>query len=295
MERGRGHIYLGMILAVSLVVAGCKKQQATAEPNSPRAAATIYPLMDIARNIGGDKISVICLMPPGASPHTFEVSNETIERAQGTRILFKIGSGLDDWADGVTNSLGPGLDVKTVSDGIALRKFEDGSADPHYWLSLKNGETIARNVANELSRIYPQYQETFSRNLAAYQKTLAAEDAAIRQKLSSLTDRKFATFHEAWFYFADAYGFKIIAAFEPYPGREPTPDFLNNFIRTLKENKVKVIFSEPQFSPEAVRQVAEDLGVKLATLDPEGGGTEQTRTYTGMMQYNADTIYEYLK
>jgi zinc transport system substrate-binding protein len=282
------------IVACGLLLCSCRKNEPSAgDDGSLKVAATIFPLADIARNVGGDKITVITIMPPGASPHTFEPTYDTIRQANGIKALFTIGYGLDNWAQKVTASLSGNIAIIEVSKGIELRHFEDGSIDPHYWLSLTNGSIIAKNIADSLGGIDPANKDYYFRNLAAYQLQLDKENKEIKTQLTTLQQRSFVTFHEAWFYFAKAYGLNVAEAFEPFPGKEPTPEFLARFIKTIKENNIKVVFTEPQFSAESIRQVAKDLQLKIRTLDPEGG-TAETKTYIDMMRFNAETIYKAL-
>ncbi len=290
-------IVISMVAALVLVcwLVSCRKrQQPAGQSDKPKVAASIFPLADIIRNVGGDKVTVITILPAGASPHTFEIKPETVKAAAGIKAIFKIGAGLDDWAEGVAAAVRKPPGIVDVSQGVVLRKLPDGSIDPHYWLSLGNGKLIARNVAETLSELDPANTEYYSANLAAYQRQLSTADIEIKEILADLPERTFATFHEAWFYFADAYGLKVAAAFEPFPGKEPTPEFLAEFTRAVKEHNVKVIFSEPQFSPEAIAQLAKDMGVKLGRLDPEGGGSSETQGYIEMMKFNAMTIREAL-
>ena len=287
--------YIIPICCLMMVFAGCKKQESQiTDANVIRVAASIYPLADIVRNVGGDKVKVMTIMPPGASPHTFDVTPQTIRNITNIKAIFKIGHGIDDWADRVAISVSGNAKVIEVSNGIDLRKLPDGSVDPHYWLSMSNGAIIAETIAKELTAMDPKDRDIFESNLKKYKAQMLKADEEIKTKLASLQNRSFATFHEAWFYFAQAYGLKVAAAFEPFPGKEPTPEYLADFIKTIKTNKIKVIFSEPQFSSDALVQVARDLQVKIDTLDPEGGATEQTLTYIGMMKYNADKLYNAL-
>jgi zinc transport system substrate-binding protein len=261
-----------------------------------KVAATIFPLADIVRNVGGEKVDVVTIMPAGASPHTFEPTPETIRAVSGAVMIFKIGCGLDDWTEKVTAAMQGNVRVVAVSDNIELRKFEDGSADPHYWLSLKNGQIIAVTVAQELSKMDGTGTEYYMANMMEYVKKLDAADGRIRERLAPVKGKSFATFHEAWFYFARDYGLEVAAAFEPFPGREPTPKYLAEFGDTVKKRNIKWVFSEPQFSSDAILQVAKDLDVKLGVLDPEGGMADDAkeRGYIPMMEHNADTILKAL-
>jgi zinc transport system substrate-binding protein len=283
------------LLLMLTTLCGCKQSSPPVSDNGKlKVAATIFPLADIARTIGGDKITVATIMPPGASPHTFEPTIETIKQASGIKALFTVGCGLDDWGLKVTTAQGGAINVIEVSKDIPLRHFEDGSADPHYWLSLANGAVIAKNIADGLIGLDPVNKEYYLKNLAAYQQILAKEDEAIKTKLATLQNKSFVTFHEAWFYFAQGYGLTVAEAFEPFPGKEPTAEFLAHFIDTIKKNNITVVFAEPQFSPESIQQVANDLHLKVRIIDPEGGGTPETSSYIDMMKFNTDVIYDAL-
>ena len=138
---------------------------------------------------------------------------------------------------------------------------------------LQTAALLQKTSPTALAGLDPANKDYYLNNLAAYQQHLAKEDEEIKNKLAGLPQKKFVTFHEAWFYFAQAYGLEVAEAFEPFPGKEPTPEFLAHFIDVIKKNNIKVVFVEPQFSPESIQQVANDLHLKIRTLDPEGGGT----------------------
>jgi ABC-type Zn2+ transport system substrate-binding protein/surface adhesin len=93
----------------------------------------------------------------------------------------------------------------------------------------------------------------------------------VRRLLADLPTRRIATFHDAFGYFADAYGLQVAAVFEPYPGLEPSPRFVVEFQRRIRASGVGIVFTEPQLSVDALRPIARDLGVTLAVLDPLGG------------------------
>ena len=282
-------------LIYSLILCSCRKENNVILDNGKiKIAATIFPLADIVRNIGNDKVSVITIMPPGASPHTFEVRPKTVEAAMGTKLLFKIGAGLDDWVEGITGAMNKKPEIVNLSQFIKLRELPDGTSDPHYWLSLENGMVIAKTVAEKLSILDPANKDFYYEQLAGYLQKLVKENEELKKMFENIPDKNFVTFHEAWFYFAHAYGLNVVAAFEPFPGKEPTPDFIARFTKTIKENNIKVLFTEPQFSTNVVRQLAKDIGIKLEVLDPIGGTSANTDSYISMIKSNADTIYNAL-
>jgi zinc transport system substrate-binding protein/manganese/iron transport system substrate-binding protein len=251
-------------------------------------AATIFPVYDIARQVAGTTADVVLVLPPGASPHTFEPTPGSIRALGGARALFAIGHGLDDWAARLAQGAGVPA-VVHVDRGIALRRTAREGVDPHYWLTAANGQAIARTIAAEVGRVAPGRRGEIDAALSAYLARLDAADADVRRLLAGLPTRAIATFHDAFGYFASAYGLAVVATFEPYAGREPSPAFVIEFQRTVRAAGVRVVFTEPQLSIDALRPIARDLGVMLAVLDPLGGLPER-ETYIDLLLFDARAV-----
>jgi zinc transport system substrate-binding protein/manganese/iron transport system substrate-binding protein len=147
----------------------------------------------------------------------------------------------------------------------------DGSVDPHYWLSAVNGKQIAKTIGAELERLAPEKRAAIQAALAGYLEKLDVADTEIRRLLADLPTRRIATVHDAFHYFADAYGLEVAAVFEPYAGLEPSPRFIIEFQDKIRASGVRMVFTEPQLSVGALRAIARDLGVELGVLDPLGG------------------------
>src|SRR5512140_3951769 len=107
-----------------------------------RVVATIFPIADLVRQIGGDAVDVITLLPPGASPHTFEPTPAQMREVAGARLFVRVGAGLDTWTEKLLAARSPGLTVLTLTDGVPLLSLTDahsdgtpaGGGDPHIWL-----------------------------------------------------------------------------------------------------------------------------------------------------------------
>jgi ABC-type Zn uptake system ZnuABC Zn-binding protein ZnuA len=277
-----------MLIAVSLVVTGWVPE---ARGDRIKVAATIFPLYDIVRQVAGRVADVVLVLPPGASPHTFEPAPSSVRALDGARVLFVVGHGLDDWAARLARGAGV-TRLALVDAGIALRRAHgaiDGRVDPHYWLSATNAKAIARTVAAELARLAPERRADIDDALAAYLTRLDAADAEVRRLLADLPARKIATFHDGFGYFADAYGLEVAAVFEPYPGLEPGPQFVIEFQRKIRASGVRVVFTEPQLSVDALRPIARDMGVTLAILDPLGGLPGRAG-YIELLLFNARAV-----
>lgn len=283
-----------MILA--LVLLGSEKKPETAKP---KMAATIFPIFDIAKHVAGDKFDVVLIAPPGASPHTFEVTAEQIKNLQNSEIIFSIGYGLDDWMARVQSAV-PEIPVKNVSANINLREFADshdsehGGIDPHYWLTIPNAQIITQNILKQLQEIDPTNSAYFQTMSDQYLSELDQTDREIRNLLKDIKNPQIIAMHEAWSYFAQQYGLELVATFEPFPGREPTPKYLAELSQTAEKYQIKVIFSEPQLSNEVLEPFIADLNLKLAVLDPVGGIGERD-SYINTMLYNAKIIHDALK
>jgi len=261
-------------------------------------AATIFPAADIARHVAGPGMRVIQILPAGASPHTFDLTPGQLRELQAARVIFKIG-GVDDWIDGVAESL-PHAAIIPLLKGIARMPSQEhghrhaavnghDEFDPHYWLSAANGVIMARNIAAALSAADPARAALYDRNYRGYARELSALHEEIRKELSSLRSNKMIVLHDGWRYFAAAYGLEIAAVFQSSPGREPTPRDLQELYAQVRRLGIRTVFSEPQLSTASLEPLLQDLGLKLAVLDPLGGSVVGD-SYTGLLRRDAKVI-----
>jgi zinc transport system substrate-binding protein/manganese/iron transport system substrate-binding protein len=267
-----GERFLVVRLVIALAIMAVLTSEVRA--GTVKVAVTVFPVYDIARQIAGPVADVVLVLPPGASPHTFEPTPTNVRGLGGASVLFVVGHGLDDWAARLARGAGVRRLVP-IDDSIALRRVNgvhaDGSVDPHYWLSAVNGKQIARTIGVELERLAPEQHAAIQASLARYLEKLDVADTEIRRLLADLPTRRIATIHDAFRYFADAYGLEVAAVFEPYAGLEPSPRFIIEFQNKIRASGVRMVFTEPQLSVGALRAIARDLGVELGVLDPLGG------------------------
>jgi ABC-type Zn uptake system ZnuABC Zn-binding protein ZnuA len=286
-----------------LLAAGTLAWGAPPQPASLKVAATIFPLYDLVQHVAGPSVEVMLLVPPGTSEHTFTVRPGTIRAITGCRAIFAIGHGLDDWVARLAREAGVPRTI-VVDTGIPLRHgysedHSDGHAssrttpqdtvDPHYWLSIPNAERIVQNIADALAQLDPPAQADYQQHATAYLEQLHSVDMELRRLLTDLTRREIATFHRAFNYFAEAYGLRVVAVFEPVPGKEPGPRYVEAFQRQVRAHKLRTVFIEPQLSEAALRGLTQDLGITLRKLDPLGG-SQGVESYIAMMQFNAAQI-----
>jgi len=322
-------ILLAVAVGVYTVSITFKKMDADNEPTQIKVATTIFPLYDITKKIAGEYVTVLNILPPGGSPHTFEVTPSTIKEMQGTSLIFTVGDPLDTWASEIAANIGNAA-IKPVSEGINLQPFtfghshkheedghadeheehgdeteeeeheEDGHADeheemldPHYWLDTDNAKIIAANIATELSRLDPMHADDYQKNLNTYQTELDAVRQQISNLLRDVKRKDLIVFHESWNYFTREFGLEIAGVFTTAPGQEPTPQQLKALHDTATAHDIHVVFSEPQLSPETIKPFVEDLNLSLYVLDPLGGlDTRDSLIHT--LLYNAQTLNQAL-
>jgi len=245
-----------------------------------KVAATIYPLFDLVRNVGDGRVDVIYIIRPGESPHVFEFTPEQAKKLESVSIIFKIGLGLDDWIDEGVGNLGKDIKIVNVNENIDLI-----DSNPHIWLSPENAMTMIDNINKHLADIDPGNKSFYDNNSKKYIERLEVLDEKIRNETSTFNRQKFIAFHQAWVYFARDYGLEQISSIEPFPGKEPTPEYIVKLQKLIEDNNIKSIFIEPQMSTQVVNFLAEDMNLEIYTLDPLGG-VEGRKTYIDLMLYN---------
>ncbi|MBN1960259.1 MAG: zinc ABC transporter substrate-binding protein [Deltaproteobacteria bacterium] len=279
--------------------------------------ASIAPLADIVRQIAGDRMQVHTLLPPGASPHTFETTPAELILLSKAKAFFKIGWSLEFWADKLVNSLGHDqLRVITVSAGIptifsnhhhddiqpqkhgenvehhehtttSKNDDEDIEVNPHFWLDPINAMQIANNARDGLIAMDISGREEYVSNTTAFIQKLNNLHGEYEQTLSQLRARRFVVFHNAYAYLAQRYKLEIIGIIEPSPGKEPSAKHLATLIDDIKNSHATAVLVEPQFNPRLGEVIAAETGIKLITIDPLGNPLQpETMTYIGLMKFN---------
>jgi len=300
--RATGRILIAVLSGLWLAV-GTLAWGAPPQPALRKVATTIFPLYDLVRQVAGPAVEVILLVPPGTSEHTFTVRPGTIRAITGCTAIFAIGHGLDDWVARLAREAGVPRTI-VVDAGIPLRRgysephrhgragsraTSQDAVDPHYWLAIPHAMRMVQTIAEALAQLDPPGQADYQQRTAAYLEQLHRADAAIRRVLTDLPRRDIATFHRAFDYFAAAYGLQVVAVFEPVPGKEPGPRYVETFQRQVRTHRLRTVFIEPQLSAAALRGLTQDLGVALRQLDPLGG-SQGVESYIAMMQFNAAQI-----
>jgi zinc transport system substrate-binding protein len=264
-----------------------------------KVVASIAPLADFARQVGKDRVHVLLLLPPGASPHTYEPVPRTVQEISKAKIFIEIGAGLEFWADRLIAATAKGIIMVTCSEGIQLIRGKDhdhalSNVNPHIWLDPVICMKIVDTIAAAFAAADPANAAFYLNNAAAYDSRLAALDREIAETVKTFRTREYITFHPAWDYFARRYGLRVTGVIEEAPGKEPSPRYVQHILDEIKKMKTKVIFAEPQFSPRIAEAIAQEADAQVLMLDPIGG--EKSReTYIALMKYNLAMMAKAMK
>lgn len=270
------HLYCQTKLVVLVLTAlsACATPLTPAETDSRLpVVASILPLADFARQVGRDRVRVETLVPPGASPHTYELTPAQLRAVSQGRVLVLNGIGLEYWADEMISAAdNPDLIVVTTSDGLDILADDvrESSGNPHVWLSPLNAIHQVEAIRDALLEADPAGADAYRANADKYIAELQVLDREIRQAVAAFSSREFIASHAAWVYFARDYGLEQVAVVESRPGQEPSLQNIAAIVETARRIGARAIFAEPQFSSKAAEVIAEESGAQVLFLNPLG-------------------------
>jgi len=303
-----------VLLAAVLPLVRCGGSSREASPSASGTAgtvdvvATLFPLYDFARQVGGDEVSVSLLLPPGVEAHSFDPSPGDVLKVSRARVFLYIGEAMEPWVGGFLRGVkNPRLIAVETSRGLELLHGhggdhdhgEDGEAqgaDPHVWLDPVNAAAMVDTVAAALGEAAPEKRELFRANAAAYKEKLRDLDERIVRAVKTFRIKTIPYGgHFAFSYFAKRYGLSHIS---PYPGfapnAEPTPRRIVALAAKMKELGLQVIYHEELTEPRVARAVARETGARLLLLHGAHnvGKDDLARglTYLDIMERNLENL-----
>ena len=294
---------LTMALLFATSFSACSSKPATQSPPKPsrvNLVATMSTLAALAQSVGGDRVDVTSLVPVGASPETYEPTPRDIITLSKAQLIVENGAGLELWLSKLLRTAANhSARVLVLSDGLPVEGASGGQpGNPHLWLDPQFAKIYLNKIAAALREVDPDHTRDYSANERAQLAELDALDAWIKQQIARVPVQRRAmiTFHDAWYYFDRRYGLRDIGTIEPSPGQEPSAAWLAKLITLARDNHVRAIFAEPQFSPKLAAQLASSAGIVTVRdlYDDTLGTTPGLQSYDGIMRYDVDTIVKAL-
>lgn len=277
-------VALALVATIGYALFG-GSDQPDAEDGQKRISVvtTLFPLYDFTKAIGGERVEVSLLLPPGVESHAFEPKPSDIVRIDQADVFAYIGQAMEPWAvDIAASAAGKGVRIVDASVGIGMmaeedhdeheeeQKGEDGHSgmDPHIWLDFDNAAKIVDGLAAALSEKDPAHAEEYRTNAEVYRGKLAALDARYRSALASCQTRTIVYGgHYAFGYLAHRYGLSYEAAQGFSPDAEPTAKDLALLVEQVKGENMKTVFYEELASPKIAETIASETGAKLLLLN----------------------------
>lgn len=241
---------------------------------------SIVPQKTFTEAIGGDLVDVTVMVQPGNSPHTYEPKPSQMRQVAGAQVYLAIGVEFETVWLPKFHDLNPALPIVDVSRGITRRAMQEahhhggdteekehGHLDPHIWTSPANVKIIARNTLEALTAADKEHAGTYRANYQDFIKHIDQTDAKIRSLLSHVPKgTKFMVFHPSWGYFADAYG--LVQLPVQVAGKSPKPRELVALIKQAREEHVRAIFTQPEFSDRMAQVMAHELHIPVRKISP---------------------------
>jgi len=304
-------VVLASLSTAALVLAGCGGSDDSApgsDGDSILVATTVSPITSIVSRVGGDCVDVRGIVPEGTNSHTFEPAPSVAALLSDADVVFINGLKLEDptlamaeanMADGAEL-----VELGTVAlpeeDYIFDFSFpeEDGKPNPHLWTDPTYAIVYADIVREVLSERDPECADEMQENFEAFaaQAEELAEAVRLDQQTVPAGGLKLVTYHDAYAYFAENFGWQVVGAVQPSDFADPTPSEVVTLIEQIRAEGVPTIFGSEVFPSNVLEEVGNETGVRyeqsLRDDDLPGAPGEENHSWLGLMQYNFATMIE---
>ena len=294
---------LSALLALALAMcSGC----AAEEDAGKTIVTSFYPMyvftQNVVRDVPGVRVVNMASESAGCL-HDYQLQTRDMVTLEGADALVINGGGMEQFMDKVIAQR-PELPVINASDGIEMLCGEDdhdghdhdhGVYNAHVWLDPALAMRQVQNIADGLAAVDSENAEAYQQNAAAYKARLQALHAELSAQLAPLAGSAIVTFHEAFTYFADAYGLVVAGVIANDAGEEPSTRQIAATCDLVKQYQVKALFVEPQYPTKSAETIARETGTKMFTLDPVVSGDGSPESYENAMRENARVLTEALE
>lgn len=267
------------------------------------------PVYAIVKELAGPKVDVRRLVPPGASPHTYQPKPSDIYKVQAASALIYVSENNDGWAvdlpgsrkiirlmDFLPKDMRLGFDGNFIYGNPvdSSKKVNPNAIDPHFWMDPMAVKAILPMLADTLAKIDPANAQTYRANAVLFTKRLDLIDKQIDAIIHPIKGTTVFLYHPSMLYFLKRYNMHYGGSIEESPGKEPSPQFIISLTEKIKSAGTKAVFYEPQLSDRTARLIADNAGIGLYLLDPVGGDKNR-EIYQDILLYNAQTLRKALE
>jgi len=264
-----------------------------------RVLTSFLPMEIFTRNVVGDApgVTVVSMLPASMGcPHDYALTPGDMRKIASADLFVVNGYGMEEFLGEPVLRANPKLRIAETARAVPPIHGGHGHGDinPHTWVSPRNAILQVREIEKALSTARPASAGAFRRNADAYISRLSALAEEFEAAAKTFRRRNIVTFHNVFDYLARDLGLTVVGEIETAPGQEPSAGEIRNLSRTIREKKVPVVFSEPQYSPKLAEALAKEAGVPVRVLDPVSTGSPAPTAYEDAMRRNLSTLKEAL-
>jgi ABC-type Zn uptake system ZnuABC Zn-binding protein ZnuA len=261
--------------------------------------ATTTVFADMVSRVGGSHVQVESLVPKGGEVHTFDPKPSDVRRVVEADLVLRNGLGLDDWLAALARDAGTNAPIVALGENLPGVTYlggnpaGGGAVNPHLWLDIGYARKYVDRIADALGTADPAHAADYRSGAEAYGAELDALDAETRARLAAIpeADRAVISFHDAFPYFAAAYGLTIRGNIVEAPGQDPSAAQVERLVGTIKSEGVRAIFTEAQFNPALARAIAAETDAAVVSdLYTDTLGEAPLDTYVAVMRSNVDKV-----
>jgi zinc/manganese transport system substrate-binding protein len=296
----------GVILAAAVASLWTASVRGAAAPL--KVVTTTEDLGSLAREIGGDRITVDVFSRGYQDPHFVEPKPSFILKLVNADLLIVVGRELEiGWLPplltqsrnakiqpGSKGFLDASLNVRIleIPTGQITRAMGDvhPMGNPHYWLDPDNGRIIAQTIRDRLSALLPNDQAYFAQRHKDFDSRLTQAQKRWDELMAPYKGRKIVTYHRSWPNFADHFGLNVVGYVEPKPGIPPTPAHTVDLIAEMKRQGIKIILVEPYFDVKTPQAVARQTGAEVLVMPPSVAGVKEASDYIALFEYDVNLL-----
>jgi zinc/manganese transport system substrate-binding protein len=297
-----------LVATLSLVVATDSFAQ-----SKLNVVTTTEDLAAIAREVGGDRITVEPIARGYQDPHFVEAKPSFILKLQKADLLVVVGRELEiGWLPplvqqsrnakiqpGAASYLDASLHARIldVPQGTITRALGDVHplGNPHYWLDPENGKAVAKDIGDKLGELRPNDRAYFQMRVDDFQKRLGEAEKRWLAMMAPYKGTKVVTYHSSFSNFADRFGIVIAGYVEPRPGIPPSPQHTLDLETQMKQQNIKLVLVEPYFDTKTPDAIGRDTGSQVIVMPPSVGGVKGTEDYFKLFDYDIQQLTEALK
>ncbi|CAK0769706.1 zinc/manganese transport system substrate-binding protein [Gammaproteobacteria bacterium] len=268
---------------------------------SLRVVASFSVLGDLVTVVGGNHVQVSTLVGPGGDAHMYQPTPNDARAVAKAQLVVMNGLHFEGWLDRLLQASGFSGQIVVLSAGATLRTMGSSTdaIDPHAWQNLQNGVIYVRNLSTALQKVDPVHATDYQKRSEEYLAKILSLDQNIRKQLAVLpsTRRRLITSHEAFGYFADAYGLTILAPAGFNNDAEASAFRVGTLIRQIRAERIHAVFVENVTDPRLMHQISRESGARIGGVlysDALSASQGPAATYLDMFRSNTKTLLEAL-